>query len=213
MESGSAEPPTEGLSRRCGGAHAFAVYGGAKDCGVGGEALEQEEVRGEAEDGEALAGRSCLEVLEQLLPDIALILESGVEGVEEEDVERGGWGCGGVVGEDAGWQREGRLEGRWRLGGMLVEGADLLRLAFFEDGEVCPGEAVDGVAGAVGDDDVFDDEVGAGLNGGGGGLGGGGWGLGERGDGREKDKSCEEGRARHGAPVCGRAIRTRECGW
>ena len=50
---------------------------------------------------------------------------------------------------------------------MLVEGADLLGLSFFEDGEVGAGEAVDRVAGAVGDDDVLDDEVGAGLDGGG----------------------------------------------
>jgi len=55
--------------------------------------------------------------------------------------------------------------------GVLVERADLLGLALFADGKVGLLQAVDVFAGAVGDDDVYDDEVGAGLDGRG--LGGG----------------------------------------
>ena len=63
---------------------------------------------------------------------------------------------------------------------MLFEVADLLRGALLGEGELGLLEAADVVAGAIGDDDVDDDEVGAGLDGG---DGAGGRGLTEGGGG------------------------------
>ena len=69
--------------------------GGLEEFGVGGEALQDDEVGGEAEDGDAGAGAALLDVLLELVADVGLVLQWGVEGVEEKDVEGavGGPGC------------------------------------------------------------------------------------------------------------------------
>ena len=47
---------------------------------------------------------------------------------------------------------------------MFIEGADGLRIAVFEDGEVVFFQVMDGVAVFVGDSDVNDDKLGMGVN-------------------------------------------------
>ena len=48
-------------------------------------------------------------------------------------------------------------------GGVLLEGLDLLGVFVLEKGEVGGFEIVDGVLVRVGDDDVYDDELGVGF--------------------------------------------------
>jgi hypothetical protein len=90
-----------------------------------------------------------------------LVLHRGVEGVEEEDVDRGAGRNGCVVSEDAGRKaRHYRRIYRRRKSDVLFEGDDLLRGAVFGDGEVGHLEVVDGLLFRVGDEDVDDDELG-----------------------------------------------------
>ena len=145
---------------------------GAKDGGVGGEALEEAQLGVELEEGDLGAGLHGVEVGEQLVADVGLCGEGRVEGIEEED---GGGGPGqagreGIsgVGEGIGGERRragpagelGRGEGM-----VLFEAGDGLGLAVFKKLKVLGGQAVDGVAFGVGDDDVEQDGAGVGLEG------------------------------------------------
>jgi hypothetical protein len=100
--------------------------------------------------------------------NISLIGQGGVEGVDEEYVERAVRGDGRVVGEVAGWQGRRGSEvhiGRGRRSGVLFKVADLLGGVVFEDGEVGRLEAVDRLLMIVGDDYVYHDEIRAGFEG------------------------------------------------
>ena len=112
-----------------------------------------------------------------------MILKGCVEGVEQEDVDCAvGW-RGGPVGEGAGRHRWYGLEFGGGLSGVFLEVLDLLGIFVFEECEVGGFEVVDGVLVGVGDDDVYDDELGVGFEGGYG-LRGWGFGRGLRGRGR-----------------------------
>ena len=127
----------------------LAVDGFAEGVGVGREALQQVQLCGEAEDGHAGSGTRLAEVFEHLLADEGLILHGGVEGVEQEDVDGAGGRCGGVVGEDAGFELgHGRELGGVDDGqcGVLLKMADGLRLAALGEHEVRLRELVDGIA-------------------------------------------------------------------
>ena len=137
-----------------------------KDGGVGREALQQDQFRGEAEDGDAGVGRSVLKEVEELLVDVDLINQRGVEGIEENDVEGAVGGDRSVVGEGTGrhgWHQFRRC-GWCRL--VLFEVANGLRVLAFEEGEIGGFKIVNRMLTVVGDGDVYDDDLGAGLEGG-----------------------------------------------
>jgi hypothetical protein len=119
--------------------------------------------------------------------NVGLIVHGSVEGIEEKDVERIGFLDEREVGVDVrrhGWQLEGS-DGR---GLVLFEGSDGLGSGVFGDFEVFFAETGNGFAFAVGDDDVFDDLAGFGLEGGNfRGVWGGGLGVESEGEDREKN--------------------------
>ncbi len=155
--------PLTGVVQELRSTKALAVDGGAQDLRVGGEALKEDEVRGETKDGEALTSRSGPDVLEQLLPGIGLILERVLRVSRRSTLSAEEFGAAAKLVKTPGGRSSGGY-GRWRPRGMLVEGADLLRFALLDDREIRWLKTVNGVSGAIGDDDILDDEVGAGLN-------------------------------------------------
>jgi hypothetical protein len=148
---------------------------GGKEGGVGGESLEEFEVGSEQKEGEWGSGGSGLDVLDKLAADVGLIGDGGVEVVEEQDVDGAAGGILGKVAVDVGRERDAG-DGGGGEGAVLVEGNYGLFLAVFKEVESGLGEAVDGFAVIV-DDDVNEDEVGAGVEDGAGGWGFRGWGL------------------------------------
>ncbi len=139
-------------------------------------------------------GWADLRYLLQLIADEGLILYRGVEGVEQKDVDGAVGGSGCVVGEDA-WGHPGHGRQLCCFGGcdgcVLFEVLDGLGDVVFEDGEVGGLEIVDGLALGVGDDDVDDDDLRAGLDGG----DAAGWALVERESVRGRAKRGQERRS------------------
>jgi hypothetical protein len=131
--------------------------------------LQNAELGGEAEDGDAGSGWGGVEVGEKLLADVKLISCGSVQGVEEQEIDGSINGRGREVGEDAGRKfgqhgEPGGVSGS--EGGVFFEVLDCLRGVLFGEGEVGGFESVDRLLIFVGDDDVDYDELGGGAEGG-----------------------------------------------
>ncbi len=55
--------------------------------GIAGESLQHDEFCGEAEDCDSVPGGTALRKAEKLLVDEHLVLERGVQGIEQQDVD------------------------------------------------------------------------------------------------------------------------------
>ena len=100
-----------------------------EEFGIGGETLEHEKPGAKSEDGHVRIWVGALEVLQHLIADEGLVGESGVQSVDDEDVDRSVIGDGSEIGEESrrhGWR--GDDCGGW-VGAVLFEGFDGLRLA------------------------------------------------------------------------------------
>jgi hypothetical protein len=116
----------------------------------------------QGEDGHAPARLGVFEISEHFFADEGLVLELGIQGIEQEDsygvAEFYAWNVGVEVGGQ-GWKAE--LIFGLRRRGMLLEGDDFLRMTVFGYGEVFRVQAFGGFAIFVGYDDI--DENGAGF--------------------------------------------------
>ena len=151
--------------RRGEGAVFFGVDGGEQDGGIGGEALQDAQLAAQAHDGDACAGRHGLEVPHGLVLDEDLILGAGVQGVEQQHVDRAGGRLGLQVGVDVRRQLRELAGDQGGVFADLREAANGLRLAIFEHGEGGLRQAVDGLTLGVGDGDVDDGEAREGAQG------------------------------------------------
>jgi len=136
--------------------------------------LQDGELGGEAEDGNPGSGRGGVEVGEELLTNVVLIFQGGIESVEEQKVDGSVDGLGSVVGEDA--RRKTGHRGEFcgvggSESGVFFEVLDALRNVLFGECEVRRFEAMNGLLAFVGDNDVDDHELGAGSEGRDSGLG------------------------------------------
>jgi hypothetical protein len=132
-----------------------------KNAGVGREPLQKVEMVAKSEDRYAGSGRDMFYIVDEMKTQVRLVGRGRVERVNEKNIEGSCGGDGRVVGEGTrgqfGIRRDGRRSGR---GGILIEGAKLLRSFAFRENEVLFREAVDRLAVPVAYDDVDDDKAG-----------------------------------------------------